>query len=64
VAPGRVGVVDASGSGDDEIVHQVQALRQRGRDVTVVTADRQLRDRIGEHGAHVTGPRALTPLLG
>jgi 8-oxo-dGTP pyrophosphatase MutT (NUDIX family) len=63
-SPGRVGVVDASGSGDDEIVHQVQALRQRGRDVTVVTADRQLRDRIGEHGAHVTGPRALTPLLG
>jgi hypothetical protein len=55
--------VDAPGSGDDEIVRQVQRLRQRGHDVPVVPADRQLSARAAGQGARATGPRTLTSLL-
>jgi hypothetical protein len=61
-APG-VRVVSAPGSGDDTIVDLV---RQLGGRVTVVTADRGLRERVTALGATVIGPRtlreSLTPL--
>ncbi|MFG2311959.1 NTP pyrophosphohydrolase [Streptomyces sp. NPDC048566] len=52
--------VDAApGSGDDRIVELVAA--SPGRDRLVVTADRELRRRVAEHGAEVTGPRTVRP---
>ncbi|GGM70666.1 NTP pyrophosphohydrolase [Thermopolyspora flexuosa] len=53
-----VGVVAASGSGDDAIVEEVRRARPWER-VVVVTADRALRDRVAELGAAVAGPRWL-----
>ena len=44
----------ASGSGDDEIVTVCE--EHRDDEVTVVTADRGLRDRIGATGASYVGP--------
>jgi hypothetical protein len=52
-----VRVESASGSGDDHITDLVAGTR--GRDRLVVTADRELRRRVGEWGAEVTGPRAV-----
>jgi hypothetical protein len=59
VQPGRydgVLVVHAAGSGDDEIVRITGEVAGR-RPVTVVTADRGLRDRVTALGADVLGPR-------
>ena len=57
-APG-VRVESAPGSGDD---HMVDLVAQAGdRPVLVVTADRELRRRVGELGAEVTGPRTVRP---
>ncbi len=56
-----VEVVRASGSGDDEIVAQVE--RFAGSPVTVVTADRGLGDRVRALGAETTGPGRLLALL-
>ena len=57
-APG-VRVESAPGSGDD---HMVDLVAQAGdRPVLVVTADRELRCRVGELGAEVTGPRTVRP---
>jgi len=55
---GDLTVVHAHGSGDDEIVAQVRAARERDPDtsVTVVTADRELRRRVEDLGAAVHGP--------
>ena len=56
-----VTVVHAPGSGDDEIVAIVAAATsspEHGR-VTVVTADRGLRDRVSALGADTLGPRTL-----
>ncbi|MET7800399.1 NTP pyrophosphohydrolase [Streptomyces decoyicus] len=53
-----VRVVPASGSGDDRIVRLV-AEECADRDCVVVTADRELRERVQELGARVTGPRAV-----
>lgn len=53
-----VRVVAAPGSGDDTIVALV-AEAGGAREVLVVTADRELRERVGELGAAVTGPRAV-----
>jgi hypothetical protein len=50
-----VRVESATGSGDDLIVDLVRAARPQRR-VTVVTADRGLRERVGEFGAEVVGP--------
>jgi predicted RNA-binding protein with PIN domain len=44
---------------DDRIVEEVDAARLDGRTVTVVTADRGLRDRVRPLGAHVVGPSSL-----
>ena len=58
---GRVRIVDADASGDDEIV--AQARHAAGADartrVLVVTADRALRARCREVGAEAVGPGAL-----
>ena len=55
----RVRVVHAPGEGDDTVVAQTEALREQGRQVTVVTADRVLRDRVTTLGAQCRGPRWL-----
>ncbi|MEU1606301.1 hypothetical protein [Micromonospora matsumotoense] len=57
--PGVAGVrtVAAPGSGDDTIVDLVRDAPDRRR--LVVTADRELRGRVGELGAEVYGPRWL-----
>ncbi|MFD7909048.1 NTP pyrophosphohydrolase [Kitasatospora sp. NPDC059747] len=58
-----VRVVAAAGSGDDLIVEVVRAARAErpDRDCLVVTADRELRARVGALGAAVTGPRSVRP---
>jgi 8-oxo-dGTP diphosphatase len=58
--PGEVRVVEARGSGDDEIVAVVRELP--GRRV-VVTADRELRARCAGAGAEILGPGWLLGLL-
>jgi len=65
VPAGRVDgvrVVHAAGSGDDAIVDLVRAARP-DREVTVVTADRGLRERVTALGAAVAGPRSLLECL-
>lgn len=52
-----VRVEDAPGSGDDHMVDLVARAPHRRR--LVVTADRELRRRVTELGAEVTGPRAV-----
>ncbi|MFC4472346.1 NTP pyrophosphohydrolase [Streptomyces xiangluensis] len=54
-----VRVDSAPGSGDDRIVEL--AAEAAGRRCLVVTADRELRDRVGALGAEVTGPRTVRP---
>lgn len=56
-APG-VRVVRAGGSGDDEIVEVVRR-EGAGRRTVVVTADRELRERVIAEGAEVVGPRSV-----
>jgi rRNA-processing protein FCF1 len=53
-------VVHAPGSADDEIVRIVAAAAAgKDRSITVVTADRQLRERVTALGARVIGPGSL-----
>ncbi|MFC9925917.1 NTP pyrophosphohydrolase [Streptomyces sp. NPDC127190] len=52
-----VRIEEASGSGDDRIVDLAAAAGDRP--CLVVTADRELRRRVTELGAEVTGPRAV-----
>ena len=54
-----IDVIAAPGSGDDEIVRVAADMAARGRRVTVVTADRELRRRLSETGAELAGPRTL-----
>ncbi|MET9404386.1 NTP pyrophosphohydrolase [Streptomyces sp. NPDC002935] len=54
-----VRVDEAPGSGDDRVVALV--AEARGRPLLVVTADRELRRRVVELGAEVTGPRTVRP---
>ncbi|MFD9460088.1 NTP pyrophosphohydrolase [Streptomyces sp. NPDC060027] len=54
-----VRVDEAPGSGDDRMVELVAEAGGRAR--LVVTADRELRRRVGELGAEVTGPRTVRP---
>ncbi len=51
-----VRVVHANGVGDDTVVRLVREAFGRQQPVTVVTADRGLRDRARRLGAHVVGP--------
>ncbi|MET9286013.1 hypothetical protein [Nocardia beijingensis] len=59
-------VVRADGSGDDAIVGVVAAARAQDGDrpITVVTADRGLRERVAAFGAETVGPRWLLDRLG
>lgn len=63
---GKVRVVRASGSGDDEIVAVVAAAARTGSTgpITVVTADRGLRERVESLGAATVGPGWLWERLG
>jgi len=56
---GGLRVVHAAGSGDDAIVDLVERETTGDRAVMVVTADRELRDRVAQAGADVCGPRWL-----
>ncbi|MFP5253507.1 MAG: hypothetical protein ACLGH4_06885 [Actinomycetes bacterium] len=60
----RLHVVHASAGGDDVVVAQARALADLGRQVTVVTADRGLRERVGAFGVQCRGPRWFLDLLG
>jgi predicted RNA-binding protein with PIN domain len=68
---GNIEVQHATRSGsdaaDDRIVELVRDAEERdvdGRDVEVVTADRELRRRVTELGARIIGPRTLFERLG
>jgi hypothetical protein len=54
-----VRVEAAPGSGDDRVVELTAGAGDRP--VLVVTADRELRRRVTELGAEVTGPRSVRP---
>lgn len=56
-------LVSAPGSGDDAIVEAARKARDAGEEVVVVTADRALRQRVGELGATVEGPRTFRARL-
>jgi hypothetical protein len=58
-----VRVESAPRSGDDTIVELIEAL-PRDTAITVVTADRELRERVGALGAAVEGPRTLRERIG
>lgn len=62
---GRLRTVHAPGSGDDAIVEAVMAPVEvgDGRGVTVVTADRALRDRVEAAGARNVSPSWLLDQL-
>jgi 8-oxo-dGTP diphosphatase len=61
----RVTVRSAEGSGDDEIVEQVNRSFDGGAEhVIVVTADHELRNRVERLGAGFAGPRVLLELSG
>lgn len=54
-----VPVVSAAGSGDDAIESETAAFVAEGRAVTVVTSDRELRERVEAAGASVRGSQWL-----
>ncbi|MDK1344368.1 NTP pyrophosphohydrolase [Streptomyces sp. 378] len=54
-----VRVSSAPGDGDDHVVEVVASAGDRS--VLVITADRELRRRVGELGAEVAGPRSVRP---
>jgi hypothetical protein len=56
-------IVHASGPGDDAIVAEVAKGTQNGEQITVVTADRELRERVAQHGADVVRPSWLLDKL-
>jgi len=56
---GAIHTVHAPGSGDDAIVDQVRARSTNGDEVVVVTADRELRDRLAAAGGSSVGPSWL-----
>jgi len=60
---GRMDTVHAPASGDDAIVEAARARVAGGRDVTVVTADRELRARVEAVGARTVGPSWLLERL-
>jgi hypothetical protein len=60
---GGLRVVHAGGHGDDAIVRAAATGLGGGEQVTVVTADRELRGRVQDLGAEVVGPRWLLAKL-
>lgn len=63
VAADAVTVVRADAAGDDAIVAEAERLGSLGRDVTVVTSDRELQARAEAGGAHVRSVGWLRRLL-
>ena len=59
----RLGTVHAAGSGDDTIVEVARSRAADGWDVTVVTADRELKGRVEAAGARTAGPSWLLARL-
>ncbi|GAA2964961.1 NTP pyrophosphohydrolase [Streptomyces enissocaesilis] len=59
-----VRVEAAPGSGDDRIVEVVAEETGKGAAVLVVTADRELRQRVEAYGARCAGPRTVRPRPG
>lgn len=57
-------IVAASGSGDDAIVGEARALVEHGRDVVVVTSDRELVARVVDAGARALSAGWLLAQLG
>lgn len=60
---GGLRVVHAPHGGDDAIVAVASEVAAGGRPVTVVTADRELRERVRDAGGEVVGPHWLTERL-
>jgi rRNA-processing protein FCF1 len=60
----QVRTVHAPGSGDDAIVRAARTAAEMGSAVTVVTADRRLKDRVHAVGAATLGPTWLLDRLG
>jgi hypothetical protein len=60
---GRLRTVHAPGSGDDAIVEVARDRAGGAWQVTVVTADRALQDRVGAVGATAVGPSWLLDRL-
>jgi hypothetical protein len=60
---GRVHTVHARHSGDDAMVDRTRARCRSGWDVTVVTADRDLKSRVEAEGGRTTGPSWLLERL-
>jgi rRNA-processing protein FCF1 len=58
-----VDTVHAAASGDDAIVDAARARVAAGQEVTVVTADRELRARVEAAGATAVGPSWLLDQL-
>ncbi|MFD5144465.1 NTP pyrophosphohydrolase [Streptomyces sp. NPDC058401] len=56
-----VRVDEAPGSGDDRIVELAAAACAEHGGCVVVTADRELRERVRAHGARCVGPRTVRP---
>jgi hypothetical protein len=56
---GAIHTVHARASGDEEIVNQARARGADGSHVVVVTADRNLRERVAAAGATYVGPSWL-----
>lgn len=59
----RIRTVHAQASGDDVIVGEARTRVRNGTEVTVVTADRELRDRVAAAGAHTISPSWLLQQL-
>jgi hypothetical protein len=62
--PGSVRIVHAAASGDDTIAALVAEMAGGGENVTVVTADRGLADRVRRAGGEVVRPGWLLDRLG
>lgn len=60
---GRVRVAHASVDGDDAVVAEARAVGAQGRRLVVVTADRDLRRRVGAVGVECRGPRWFLDLM-
>jgi rRNA-processing protein FCF1 len=60
---GSVAVLHAEGSGDDKLVDVIADAADSDQVVTLVSADRELRQRAAALGAEVVGPRWLLERL-
>ncbi|HEY6932972.1 MAG TPA: hypothetical protein VI452_06190 [Marmoricola sp.] len=61
---GTLSTIHSPGAGDDTIVDEVGGRTRAGDDVTVVTADRRLRERVSAVGGAFVGPSWLLERTG